>query len=178
MHPPLTHPSWLGPERPGAWARGIEWSCAAMAVLAGLLFLAEALMAVGSVLGRTLLGWPVPGDYELVQMMSAMGVALCLPFCQLRRGHVFVDFFTAWAPGGVKRVLDALAALLLAALAFVLAWRSALGLLEMRRYGEASMVLALPVWWAYVPLVPAFGLLGLTALHTLQRDWRGARVRA
>jgi TRAP-type C4-dicarboxylate transport system permease small subunit len=147
--------------------RLIPLACIWLAILGGVFFLAEALMSVTSVIGRALFNLPVPGDYELVQMLSAMGIAMCLPYCQLKRGHVFVDFFTLWAPSAVKRLLDALAALLLAVSALFLAWRVWEGLLEMREYGETSMVIALPVWWGYVPVVPSFVLLGIAALHTL-----------
>lgn len=150
----------------GPVSRLIERACIVMAVLAVLLFSIEALMSAASIVGRTLFRKPVPGDFELVQMLSAMGIAMCLPYCQWRGGHVFVDFFTLWAPTQLKRVLDIVAALLLAATAFLLTWRIAEGMLEMREYGETSMVIALPIWWGYVPVVPAFALLGCVALHT------------
>ena len=102
-------------------------------------------------------------------MVSAMGIAMCLPFCELARGHVFVDFFTLGLSARAQRLLDALAAVLLAAVSFLLAWRTLEGMAEMREYGESSMVLALPVWWGYVPLVPSFVLLGLAALLNLRR---------
>lgn len=151
----------------------IEWTCRTAAIIAGILFCIEMVMCVVSVIGRITLSKPVPGDYELVQMLSAMGIALCLPYCQLKKGHVFVDFFTLWAPAGVKRALDAIAALLLSGAAFVLAWRTWYGMLEMREYGEATMVLSLPIWWGYVPLVPAFVLLGIAALYTFLGELRG-----
>lgn len=157
----------------GPVGRGIAWACKLLALLGGALFVIESLMSVASVAGRALLQMPVPGDYELVQMMSAMGIAMCLPYCQLRKGHVFVDFFTLWAPAGLKRVLDAVAHLLLAVVSFLLAWRIWDGMLTMREYGETSMVIALPIWWGYVPVVPAFVLLGLTALLTLFHELRG-----
>ena len=94
---------------------------------------------------------------------------MCLPFCELARGHVFVDFFTARVPAGGKRLLDGLAAVLLAGVAFLLAWRTLEGMTEMRAYGESSMVLGLPVWWGYVPLIPSFVLLGFAALVNLAR---------
>ena len=156
---PVSRPS-------GAIGRSVEWACVAMAVLAGLMFCAEAVMSVASVIGRALFDLPVPGDYELVQMLSAMGIAMCLPYCQLRKGHVFVDFFTLWAPRGLKRALDAIAAFLMSACAFVLAWRIWVGMMEMHEYGETSMVISLPIWWGYIPVVPAFVLLGITALRT------------
>lgn len=157
----------------GCVGRLIERACVLMALAAGVMFSAEMLMSAVSVLLRVVTGKGVPGDYELVQMLSAMGIAMCLPYCQLRKGHVFVDFFTLWAPASLKRWLDALAALLMAAASFLLAWRIWEGLLDMHEYGEASMVIALPIWWGYVPVVPAFVLLGITALHTMYKELSG-----
>lgn len=144
--------------------RWIDAICVALALLGGLIFIAEALLSVLSISGRALLGRPLPGDYELVQLMSAAAVVMCLPYCQRRQGHVVVSFFTRWAPRSFKRVLDRLALLLLAAVAFLLLWRSWHGLVETRSYGETTMVLAFPLWWAYLPLLPAFLMLGVAAL--------------
>lgn len=157
----------------GVVERSIELACAALAILGGMIFLIEAIMSVGSVIGRSLFNWPIPGDYELVQVMSAMGVAMCLPYCQLRNGHVFVDVFTLWAPDVLKRLLDAIVALLLAGCSFFIAWRSWVGMLEMQEYGETSMVIGLPVWWGYVPVAPSFVLLGIAALLTMVRELVG-----
>lgn len=154
----------------GPIGRSIEVACTVFAVFAGIMFCAEALMSVASVIGRAAFNLPVPGDYELVQMLSAMGIAMCLPYCQLKKGHVFVDFFTLWAPAGLKRALDALAAVLLAASSFLLTWRIWEGMLEMREYGETSMVISLPIWWGYLPVAPAFALLGITALYTFGQE--------
>ncbi|AZV93494.1 hypothetical protein CBF45_06990 [Bordetella sp. J329] len=155
-----------------AWTRAVTYACKLFAVAGGILFVLEAMMSVVSVLGRLFFATPVPGDYELVQVMSAMGIAMCLPYCQIRRGHVFVDFFTLWASAGVVKVLNALAALALALVAFLLATRSYEGMVEMHDYGETSMVISLPVWWGYVPVAPSFVLLGLAALLTLVQDVR------
>lgn len=157
----------------GPVGKTVELACATLAVLGGAIFVIESLMSVASVIGRAFFSMPVPGDYELVQMMSAMGIAMCLPYCQLRKGHVFVDFFTLWAPAAIKRGLDAIASLLLSASSFFLAWRVWEGMLEMREYGETSMVIALPVWWGYVPVVPSFALLGVAALYTFVLELTG-----
>jgi len=157
----------------GLVGRNMERACSMLAILGGVFFLIEALMSVTSVIGRALFNLPVPGDYELVQMLSAMGIAMCLPYCQLKRGHVFVDFFTLWAPTSLKRVLDAIASLLLAGASFLLAWRIWDGMLEMREYGETSMVIALPVWWGYIPVAPSFVLLGIAALYTVFEELSG-----
>ncbi|WP_374324195.1 TRAP transporter small permease [Azonexus sp.] len=159
----------------GAVGRMIEKLCQAMAIMAGAAFVIEMLLSAVSVLMRMVIGRGIGGDFELVQVLSAVGIALCLPYCQFHKGHVFVDFFTLWAPASLKRLLDAIGALLLALSAFFLAWRIGDGMSELREYGEASMVLNLPIWWGYVPVVLAFVMLGIAALHTGYGELLGER---
>ncbi|WP_020560140.1 TRAP transporter small permease [Thiofilum flexile] len=155
--------------RNDALGRFLEKLSEGMAWLAGGIFIAEAVMSVVSVIGRALWNTPVLGDYEIVQVLSAMGIALCLPYCQLRAGHVFVDFFTLRVPRRFNRILDYAALLLLALAAFLVAWRVWAGLLDIKEYGETSMVIGIPIWWGYVPLVWGFAVLGLVALYDFSR---------
>lgn len=157
----------------GPVGKAIRAVCLAMAVLAGLAFVVEMLLSALSVLLRMVNGRGIAGDFELVQMLSAVGIALCLPYCQFEKGHVFVDFFTLWAPQWLKRMLDTMANLLLAACSFFLAWRIWEGMSELREFGEASMVLNLPIWWGYIPVVPAFVVLGVTGLHSAYQEFCG-----
>ena len=60
--------------------------------------------------------------------------------------------------------------------ALLLAWRLALGLLDLRGNADASMLLNIPTWWGYVPLVPSFFLLGLTALYQAHANLRKLRA--
>lgn len=144
--------------------------CRFLAVCAGIILILMALMSLASIVGRTLFGKPILGDYELVQMMSAIAISMALPFCQLTRGHIIVDFFTSSLPRSVSRCFDVVASLLLSGVAFVFSWRIGLGLLDLYRNGEASMLLNIPTWWGYTPMVPSFFLLGCTALYTAWSD--------
>ena len=135
-----------------------------------LLFAACAL-SVYSVAGRWLSGTPVLGDVEMVQMACALAIAACLPYAQMKNAHVIVDFFTASAPLGVRRTLDRIASLVLAAAAAVIAWRSFVGAVEAATSGESSMILGWPLWWSYLTLGPGVGLLSLTGLYTA---WKGS----
>lgn len=146
----------------GLW---LDRACKAMAVLAGLILTAMALMSLRSIVGRSLFESPLVGDYELVQFMCALSVSLSLPYTHWIKGHVIVDFFTAKASPKVNAVLDALANLLLAAFSAVIAWRLGVGLVDLRASEDASMLLSIPTWWAYLAMVPSFALLALTALY-------------
>ena len=150
--------------------------CRFFAICAGIMLILMALMSLTSIVGRSLFDKPILGDYELVQMMSAVAVTMSLPFCQMIRGHIIVDFFTASLPAKVNRVFDVIASLILAVAAFVFAWRISLGMLELRENGDASMLLNLPTWWGYAPMVPSFFLLGCAALYTAWVDMTGARA--
>lgn len=157
----------------GPAGRVLDTLCRAFAVSGGIVLILMAAMSLASIVGRTFFDHPIVGDYELVQAMSAMGISMTLPFCQMVRGHVIVDFFTLRCPKRFNQALDLVASLLLAAMAFVVCWRVAVGMLDLRANGDASMLLGFPTWIAYLPMVPSFFLLGCAALHTAWTDSRG-----
>jgi TRAP-type C4-dicarboxylate transport system permease small subunit len=146
--------------------RALDVLCRAFAIGGGLVLSAMALMMVFSIARRALTGTPVQGDFELVQYATAITVSMFLPFCQMVRGHIIVDFFTMGAGAGVRAALDAFAGVLLAAAAFLVAWRLGVGMGELRMNGDSSMILGVPTWYAYTAMVPSFFLLGCAALYT------------
>ena len=60
----------------------------------------------------------------------------------------------------------------LAGFAFVVAWRLAIGMVDLKRTGDASMLIGFPTWVAYAPMVLSFVLLGLAALFIARDDLR------
>jgi TRAP-type C4-dicarboxylate transport system permease small subunit len=139
---------------------------ALLGVTVGLLV---GVMTVVSVLGRAVISRPILGDVELTQVGIALCISLCLPWCQLQRANIIVNFFTQGLPEAQQWLLDALGSVLIAALYVLLAWRSAVGALSVHAAFETTMILGLPTWWAYAGLVP--GLL-LSALVALWQAWR------
>ena len=97
------------------------------AILAGVLMTLITLVTCASLIGRNTIGVTLLGDYELTAVTAGAAVALFLPWCQLRRGNIIVDFFTAKVPAPVNAGLDRLAALVLALVMFMLAWRTTVG---------------------------------------------------
>lgn len=159
-------------ERYTGYGLFLDRCCKVMAVLAGLVLTAMAFMSLWSIGGRALLDKSLVGDFELVQIMTAAAVALALPYANWIGAHVIVDFFTAKAPVKTNAFLDAIAYTLMALFSFVLAWRLLLGMLDLRSNMDASMLLSIPTWWGYLPLIPGFVLLGLTSLYKLQVNLR------
>ncbi|MER2553136.1 MAG: TRAP transporter small permease [Thauera sp.] len=146
--------------------RALDVLCRAFAVGGGLVLAAMALMMVFSIARRSLIGTPVQGDFELVQYATAIAVSMFLPFCQMVRGHIIVDFFTMGASERVRAALDAFAGVLLAGAAVLVGWRLSVGMGELLTNGDSSMILGVPTWYAYTAMVPSFFLLGCAALYT------------
>ena len=132
-------------------------------------------MTTWSVIGRALFQAPVQGDVEMVQMGIALSLSLCLPWCQWRRGHILVDFFTQKASDNTVSKLDALGCALLALMYAVLSWRSAAGAAVAYETFEVTMILGLPMWWTYACLAPG---LALAALVAVLQAWQLFRGRA
>ncbi len=144
--------------------KALEKLAAAFALLGGVCALLVAGMTLWSVVARNLLAAPVRGDIELSQMGIALTIALCLPWCQLQRGNIIVDFFTQAAPARLNGALDRFGALLLAVMLALLAWRSGVGAMAVGQAGEQTMVLGLPMWWTYAILAPGLALTAVIAV--------------
>ncbi len=142
-----------------------------------MLLLAIVLMSLVSIVGRKLIAMPVPGDIELLQMGTAVASAAMLPYCEMVRGHLRVDFFTASLRPRVRRLLDATSHLLLALVATLIAWRTGAAALSLRAVGETSMMLDLPVWLAWAALVPSFVLFAAAGAYNAVRECKQALVK-
>ena len=134
-------------------------------MLGGSVLLGIVLLTSASVLGRNLLQLTLVGDFEITGLACGIAVALFMPWCQLRRGNILVDFFTGRASATTVAWLDRCAALLLGLCMTGLAWRAALGGLNAYSNASSSMLLGMPHWWVYAGMVPALALTGLIGLH-------------
>ncbi|MCA3239005.1 MAG: TRAP transporter small permease [Curvibacter sp.] len=139
------------------------------AILAGALLTLITLMTCLSVLGRNTTGITLVGDFELTGVAAGAAIALFLPWCQIRRGNIIVDFFTSRASARTNAWLDRLGAGLLALVMALLAWRTVLGGLSAWRTQSASMMLGFPEWIVYCFMVPPLCLTAVIAL------WQAAR---
>jgi TRAP-type C4-dicarboxylate transport system permease small subunit len=155
--------------------RLIELLAKAFAFAGGAVMVAMLCMSAASISSRALLGRPIQGDFELVQLACAAGIAAFLPWCQLQRGNIIVDFFTTRLPPRAQAVLDALGALLLALVMALVCWRAALGAQSVYLSGERAMISRVPQWIGYAAVVPSLALTALVALYTAWESLAGKR---
>jgi TRAP-type C4-dicarboxylate transport system permease small subunit len=133
------------------------------AILAGLLMVTITVIVCGAVFSRALFSKPLLGDFELVELTMAVAVAAFMPYCQIRRGHIIVDFFTQRASQGVRDLLDRLGLVTIGVLLALVAWRTALGGLSSQKSQTVTMLLQFPEWTAYMAMVPPLALAAVIA---------------
>lgn len=135
------------------------------AILAGLLLTVITLMTCASLIGRNTLGITITGDFELTGVAAGAAIALFMPFCQVQRGNIIVDFFTSKFSIKANDGLDRIGALLVALMFALLAWRTALGGLNSWRTNSETQIIGFPEWIAYACMVPPFVLTMVISLH-------------
>ncbi len=150
----------------------------ACAVLAGCLLTVITLMTCISLIGRNTTGWTIVGDFELSGSAAGAAIALFLPWCQLQRGNIIVDFFTAKASAGTQDGLDRFGALLFAAVMALMTWRTTLGGLNAWASQSGSMMLGFPEWIVYVAMVPPMALCVAIGGVQAARGFGGSREGA
>ena len=135
------------------------------AILAGLLLTGITLMTCISLIGRNTTGATLVGDFELTGVAAGAAIALFMPFCQIQRGNIIVDFFTSRLSEAANERLDRFGALLLAVLFAMLAWRTSLGGLNSYNTHSETQILGFPEWVTYAAMVPPFVLTSVIGLY-------------
>jgi TRAP-type C4-dicarboxylate transport system permease small subunit len=122
------------------------------------------LMTCYSLIGRNTTGVTISGDFELTGVATGAAIALFMPLCQLKRGNIIVDFFTAKVSARTNARLDRFGALMLSTTFALLSWRTSLGGLSAYETQSGTMMLGFPEWIIYVAMVPPFILTAVIAL--------------
>ena len=131
----------------------------------GTLFVLLGLTVV-DVGGREVLDRPLPGGYEISELVLLVLFFLALPGTTLRGEHIAVTLIDRWLPDGGRRILAGFADLAMLAVLAALTpflWRHAEGV---ARYGDVTLYLQIGT----APFVYlAAGLTGLTAMLAAAR---------
>jgi TRAP-type C4-dicarboxylate transport system permease small subunit len=159
------------PEPPRA-PRSLEIAAKALALVGGAVALAVAAVMVTSVLCRWLFATPIPGDFELAQIGTAVAVFAFLPYCQIVRGNIVVDTFTASLPARIRGRIDAIWDVVYACAMALVAACLARGTWDTFASHEVSMVLRIPVWPGVAFGALCCGFLAIVSLATARGQLR------
>jgi len=121
---------------------------------ASVLFLMMLITAV-DVVGRYVFNTPLPGGFEVTELLLAALIYCGLPLVSRRREHIVIDTFDPYFSPRFKRALDMIAevicALTLAGVGYLIFKRA----VRVADYGDTTTVLKLPL----APIVYLMGVM-------------------
>jgi TRAP-type C4-dicarboxylate transport system permease small subunit len=153
----------------GGLQHWLERLARTVALAGGLLLVGVMGMTVVSVLGRYLLGTPVPGDYEITELACGVVAFAFFPYGRITNANIVVELFTGRMPARWKAALDAVHEVVFALVAGLIAWRLFVGGLRKLADGETTMFLGIPIHWAYFSALLGAALLAVVCVLLLAR---------
>ncbi len=141
-----------------------------IAVVGGVILCAMAALTTISVTSRSALSAPISGDFELVAIGTGLAVFSFLPWCQLMRGNVLVDFFMSRTPVRTRVTADILGGVFYLLIAILLTWRMIFGGIDMYQYSEVSMTINFPRWTTFPLSIALLGFLVIVIAYTIARS--------
>jgi TRAP-type C4-dicarboxylate transport system permease small subunit len=143
----------------------------ALAFVAGVGLMLMVLITSADVILRKL-NLSFPGAYDLVKIAAALTISAALPYTTAIKGHVAIEFFFHKLGRRGRIVVDTLMRLGGMAVFGLLGWGCVDYGNSLRKSGEVSMTLQLPMFW--VPHLLAFScaLVVLIKLYHLTHPGR------
>lgn len=155
-------------------SRIVLWAVRLLGVMGTALLFAMMALTFVDVWGRYVFNAPVPGGFEVTELMMATLIFAGLPLTTLYDEHVCVDLLDGVFPRPFARLRDAIVRLLCAGMMGVLSYRMWLKADEQVGYGDQTAVLQIsvaPVTY-FVSVSCAFSFILFLVLA-----WRGLNPR-
>ena len=149
----------------------VLYKCSAGLALFGSLIIALMGVAIAvSVMGRATYIGSITGIYDLIELWTCTAIFAFLPYCQLMRDNVIVDFILTRAPTRVKAFCDAAGSLIYLLIGILLTWRLIWGGVEMYQNNETFTTIGFPRWISFPYATICLALLLFVCLYTLGRS--------
>lgn len=128
---------------------------------AGIAVVVMMLLSTADVVLR-FFGRPITGAYEIVGFLGILVVSFALARTSMEKGNIAVDILVNLFPRRVQAVITLCNHLVGAVLFGLISWQSLMYGLELKRSGEVSLTLGMPVYPFALGIAVGCGLLTLS----------------
>lgn len=150
------------------WGRVILWVTRFLGGLAVVLLFAMMVLTFVDVWGRYFFNTPVPGGFEITEIMLATLIFAGLPLMTMNSEHITVDLFDRFMPHAVEHVRNGIICLLCGFMMATVSYQLWVRAMDAVTYGDTTAILL-------IPMAPATffmcAMSGLTALIFLHHGW-------
>jgi TRAP-type C4-dicarboxylate transport system permease small subunit len=140
-----------------------------MVYISALGLFAMMMVTVADVVGRYAFNRPIRGAYELVGFLLAVAGSWGIAYCQVKKGHIRVDFLLQRFPPKMRAILTSFAYFLGLGAFSLLTWRVILLVqyyLSLKK-GNATDTLGIPIFPFVIVLAIGTGAMALVLLFDL-----------
>jgi TRAP-type C4-dicarboxylate transport system permease small subunit len=143
---------------------------AGLALFGSFVIGAMAVVIAINVTGRAAFNVSLTGIIDLIELGTGTAVFAFLPYCQLMRENVIVDFILTKAPTRAKTICDAFGSVIFIALGVLITMQLRQGGMDMYRYKESFTTIGFPRWISFPYAVLCMSLLVVVCVYTLGRS--------
>ena len=149
---------------------------AALAIFGSFIIGFMGLSIAVSVIGRATGIGSISGIYDLIEIWTCTAISAVLPYCQLTRENVIVDFILTRASTRMKAICDAAGSLIFLLIGILLTWRLIYGGIDMYNNNESFTTIGFPRWLSFPYATLCMTLLIVVCFYTLARSISEARA--
>jgi TRAP-type C4-dicarboxylate transport system permease small subunit len=148
-----------------------------LSIVAGLIMLVLTCLTAIDVLLRFLLNKPIPGLYELSELMLIGIVFLSIAYVQARKEHLRIDVLASKFPSKVQFILNIFGYLAGVFVFLLIAWRSGYIAWQAWALGDySSGLVQWPIWPAKTVVPVGAGLISLRLIRDLYDEFVRSRT--
>ena len=145
-------------------------------VIAGVAIIIMMLLSTADVVLR-LFGKPIPGAYELTGLLGTIVVSFALGFTSLEKGHIAVELLYRKLPQRTQLAIETFTNFISFLIFGLIAYQSFIYALDIRKSGEVSPTLQMPIYPFIFGMALGFGLLCLIliadTIKSMKRTFNG-----
>lgn len=116
-----------------------------LAVIGTILLFSMMVLTFVDVWGRYVFNYPIPGGFEITELMMATLIFAGFPLITQHEEHITVDLFDRFVPKALVRWQNVLIGLLCTVMVATLSYRMWLRAAEQLAYGDRTAALYIPV---------------------------------
>ena len=154
-----------------AYLRALRAVVLALAAVSGLAILAMIAVTCADVVFRAF-GRPLTGAFDIVRVAGAVAIACALPYTTAVKGHVAIEYFFQKLNRPGRILVDTVCRLLVMGLFSVFTWQCVMYGNSLRRTGEVSLTLQIPMFWVAYVIAGACAVTVLVKIHNLLHPGR------
>ncbi|MFC7400604.1 TRAP transporter small permease [Chelatococcus sp. GCM10030263] len=150
----------------------------AMTALSGAALAVMMAATCFDIASRSLLGWPLHGVVEIVEITVLLVAFLGLPEMFLKQEAIQVDIIDGFVSPQTLHGLKLFGLVVTLAFLALLTWTVLEPLADARRFGDVKPDLGVPLWWLYSVIVLCFAASVLTVATSMVAEIGAGKGRA